>query len=326
MEVLDFFASSYPLSNRLLAKAYGFAINRLPSVWKKLYQLGDAGPSGCGVGLNALMRRRFERILREKAPDVVISTFPGYSILVPPDPEKRTFQFHTVITDAISVNALWCEGNSDLVFVTDRFTKSVVADLGVKEERIHALGFPIRYTPPVDLELPSESPAKILYLPTTKTSHVAKTLDRLTSWIQRYEAELTVVLGNHASRLSGPMDKAKSQLSGDQLTVLGWEDNVPALMARHHTVITKAGGASVSEALGAHCPPIINYVVPGQEEGNAELVLKSQCGLQISDSAELDGALSKLLLEDDARLWCDFRTSLKEMDRGHASREIAETI
>ena len=40
----------------------------------------------------------------------------------------------------------------------------------------------------------------------------------------------------------------------------------------HHLVISKAGGATVQEAIAARCPMIVNQVIPGQEEGNARLI------------------------------------------------------
>jgi UDP-N-acetylglucosamine:LPS N-acetylglucosamine transferase len=57
-----------------------------------------------------------------------------------------------------------------------------------------------------------------------------------------------------------------------RVDLLGWTDRMPQMLMSHNLVITKAGGATVQEALAACCPLIINQVVPGQEEGNWELV------------------------------------------------------
>ena len=90
--------------------------------------------------------------------------------------------------------------------------------------------------------------------------------------------------------------------------------------------LTKAGGATVSEALGAECPLLINYVVPGQEEGNAELMLKSHCGQRIQDASELPKALTEILAENDASLWQQFRTNLEQLNRAQASQRIVEDV
>ena len=54
---------------------------------------------------------------------------------------------------------------------------------------------------------------------------------------------------------------------------------MPELMMSNHLVISKAGSAIVQEAIAARCPMIINQVIPGQEEGNAELdlALRPRC-------------------------------------------------
>jgi hypothetical protein len=46
----------------------------------------------------------------------------------------------------------------------------------------------------------------------------------------------------------------------------------------HHVVISKAGGATTQEAIAARCPMIVNQIVPGQEEGNYELLRRTGAG------------------------------------------------
>jgi hypothetical protein len=52
----------------------------------------------------------------------------------------------------------------------------------------------------------------------------------------------------------------------------------PELLMSHHVVVSKAGGATTQEAIAARCPMIVNQVVPGQEEGNCELLLRHGAG------------------------------------------------
>ena len=46
----------------------------------------------------------------------------------------------------------------------------------------------------------------------------------------------------------------------------------------HHVVVSKAGGATTQEAIAARCPMIVNQIVPGQEEGNYELLRRHGAG------------------------------------------------
>jgi processive 1,2-diacylglycerol beta-glucosyltransferase len=65
-------------------------------------------------------------------------------------------------------------------------------------------------------------------------------------------------------------------------------------MARSQLILTKAGGATVHECLAAAVPAVINYVIPGQEEGNARLLELTGCGCR-SEDPDLTGALLREL-------------------------------
>ncbi|MDB4808863.1 hypothetical protein OAG85_02925, partial [Verrucomicrobiales bacterium] len=130
--------------------------------------------------------------------------------------------------------------------------------------------------------------------------------------------------GSHEKRLSVVVRKATNGL--EKVTVYGWRKDVSKLMHEHHLTLTKAGGATVSETLGAQCPTLLNYVVPGQEEGNAELLKRSDCGRRINDSSELPTALSEILVNDQAAVWHRYRANLKAMNRAEASENIVRDI
>lgn len=325
--VVDFFQDAYPWSNGLLRKGYGLAINQLPRLWQFIYGQADreGGPKLVPV---KTFGRQLRRCFDKHQPTVVVSTFPIFPLLIEecyPDSAARPFSAATMITDAISINAIWCQGHSDLLFVTDNWSKEIVMKQGIPEERIRAHGFPL--SSPIESsslkELPSANP-RILYLPTTTTGHVKATLAELLPWCQTHKASLTIVLGSHEKRLSFVVRTATDGL--EKVTVYGWRKDVSKLMHEHHLTLTKAGGATVSETLGAQCPTLLNYVVPGQEEGNAELLKRSDCGRRINNSSELPTALSEILVNDQAAVWHRYRANLKAMNRAEASENIVRDI
>jgi UDP-N-acetylglucosamine:LPS N-acetylglucosamine transferase len=330
IQVIDFFDHCYPEVNGLLRKAYAFVINSAPLIWRQLYRLGDMDTPGL-LAHKALVQQ-FQRFLEERCPVAVVSTFPPNSILfkqVYPIASNRPFHLSTVITDSISISAMWYKGQSDLVFVTDEESKRVVMHEGVPEAQIQAHGFPIPFAPynnSLPLPPPNQSRPRILYLPTTKYAHVKITIDHLVNWMQANDSEVTIVLGQNEVRLRSALHRLRDDLPPHRWTILGWVDHISQLMTEHHLVITKAGGASVSEALGAQCPLLINYVVPGQEEGNAQLVLQNECGYRIQNPEELPNTLSQVLISDQANTWHRYRARLSEMDRVKASLRIAEDI
>ena len=59
------------------------------------------------------------------------------------------------------------------------------------------------------------------------------------------------------------------------------------LLSSSHLIIGKAGGASVQEAMASACPMIIDSMIPGQEEGNAEMITKMGAGIIAFEPKEI---------------------------------------
>src|SRR6185369_7269970 len=75
--------------------------------------------------------------------------------------------------------------------------------------------------------------------------------------------------------------------TGREFEIVGWSDQLPRLMLESHLLISKAGGATVQEAIAAGLPMIISQIVPGQEEGNARLLIENDCGVLAETPEEI---------------------------------------
>src|SRR5437763_5000610 len=110
--------------------------------------------------------------------------------------------------------------------------------------------------------------------------------------------QLTVTVGRD-ERLRLAVQSIRN-LSTQKFDVIGWTTELPRLLNTHHLLISKAGGATVQEAIAAGCPIIINQVVPGQEEGNARLIVETNSGVVASSTREVLDALH-CAFEDNAK-------------------------
>jgi processive 1,2-diacylglycerol beta-glucosyltransferase len=107
--------------------------------------------------------------------------------------------------------------------------------------------------------------------------------------------------------------------------ILGWTSQIPHLLMTHHVLVSKAGGATTQEAVAARCPMVVNQVVPGQEEGNCELLLRHGAGaLATSPSAVM--ATLRSAFSDRGRGWEAWRAALEPMARPDAGRTIAAFV
>jgi processive 1,2-diacylglycerol beta-glucosyltransferase len=144
----------------------------------------------------------------------------------------------------------------------------------------------------------------------------ARLLLRETGW------DLTFAVGRD-ERLRARLSALAAHRTG--VTLLGWTREIPQLLLTHHVVISKAGGATTQEALAAGCPMVVSQVVPGQEEGNYELLRRHGIGAL----AETPEAVVRVLQEAFARegaVLTRWRTAVAGLRRPLAAREIVDRV
>ncbi|NBR58164.1 MAG: hypothetical protein EBT89_03235 [Opitutaceae bacterium] len=110
-----------------------------------------------------------------------------------------------------------------------------------------------------------------------------------------------------------------------QATVLGWTDNIPELLMTHHVVISKAGGATTQESINAYCPLLVSQIVPGQEEGNYELIRRHDAGA-LTETPEAIVATLQRIFANEAAIWQHWRANLQRFAQPNAARTIAENV
>jgi len=100
---------------------------------------------------------------------------------------------------------------------------------------------------------------------------------------------------------------------------------MPELLTSHHLMITKAGGATIQEAIAARTPVIISQVVPGQEEGNARLIVENDCGRLAPDPDAIIEALDDAFRHEH-RLLRRWAANISKLSKPDASLQIARFI
>jgi len=325
VELRDVFAETFGILSDLTCRAYLQLINRAPQVWSWLYAAIDER-EGVRRALRWLApaRHRLARIIARDEPDVIVPVYPAYAHLLDQilGPARGTRPRRIVcITDSISVNAVWFRCSADYFLVANERTASVLEHAGVPRHRQRVLGFPVS---PDFAELrscrPAHPPWRILYMTSNNTSSAAALVQQLAALPH---VKLAVSVG-HDEKLRRKIDSIRNATTG-QFDVLGWTSHLPELLARHHLLITKAGGATVQEAIAATCPLIINQIVPGQEEGNAQLVVETGCGCVALSNAQVLNAVASAAA-DNGKTAARWSHNIARISRPGAALDIAEFL
>ncbi|MGD9897241.1 MAG: glycosyltransferase [Candidatus Methylacidiphilaceae bacterium] len=328
VEIVDLFEACYGRFNEVLRQGYLAAINRTPLLWKGIYSLFDRTTFlEDGISALARMRRSLDWLLREVQPDAVLCTYPIYNYLIEEifqDGRCKNFFHITVVTDSITINSFWHRGPSDIFLVPNEETAVALRAAGVEEARIQVFGFPVQLDflegKKIGLGEDLGEDPRVLYIINSGKKKATKII-RLLLNHPRWRA--TVVVGRDRALLEEIRRLAKG--SEEKLRVLGWTDKIPELLLTHHALISKAGGATVQEAVAARCPMVVTQVVPGQEEGNFELLRRRGAVLYAESPRQIVQALEELFAED-GRLWKRMRSALAEISRPEASIHIARFV
>ena len=299
--VRDLILQTHPLVGHVAMRAYAGIIVHAPWIWRRLY---DSFATNADHALrNPLLdplKSSISTALKRERPSIIVCTFPLYPSLLEalkqdglPVPKVIT-----VVTDSVSIHPTWRVGWSDLYLVADEESRTVLIKMGAAPERVQATGFPVSpdFTTPV--ERIQSMAGRVLYLPSTSTKHVQSTLLALEPLV-REGMELTIVPGRHRQRLHHVLRNFADRLEPlRRTTTLGWCDNIPHLLREHDALICKAGGAMLHEVMAGCRPAVVDWIVPGQEEGNAQMLLSVGGGALSTSPAETAKQIQHLLADD----------------------------
>jgi processive 1,2-diacylglycerol beta-glucosyltransferase len=287
-------------------RGYLRMVHEAPWMWSFLYALLNHFPSLLGNAYRLVwpLTSILAEALKRFRPAAVVSVYPVYGYLLKAAAKSAGLsdcKNFVLVTDSISVNAIWHRCEADAFLVPNEDTALVLRAAGVAPEKVVVTGFPVSprfaQTAP-ERPLPGNGvKPRILLMPSGGPKRALPLVERL---LREMELELTVsvgrdtLLGEALTALAGRMNKP--------LEVVGWVDDVPALFRRQHVLIGKAGGATVQEALAAHTPMLVTQILPGQETGNARLLLQYGCGAHVPTSEALVRVLQQLF-ENGAEAW-----------------------
>jgi len=321
VEVHDIFAEAYGPANSFVRRLYLLVINHAPLLWRAMFLVLDrTGVVSGGIGVFGRAARLLGQTISRLKPDVIVSTYPGYGYLlglIRKRNEAGAASLVTVVTDSLTVNSVWFRCGSDFFLVPNDETAAAMSDAGVPAEKIRVTGFPVPLVfaepaPPRDGAV-----FEVLFM-VNSAHHLAA--DVVEALIKIEGIHLTVTVGRDAE-LDRTI-KGIAEAEGKHIEIHGWTPDISNLIRRSHLLISKAGGATVQEALAAKTPMIITQIVPGQEEGNARLLIESGAGELATTPAAIAEAVRRTFA-DGGQLYRERLAATGALSHPDAARKAA---
>ncbi len=264
---------------------YDKIVREMPEVYRLRYQFSDNTvpnaivENALTVMLFKILRDQFQRF----KPDVVVTTnnmYPAPVSAVIAVMELRIPMF-TVVTDLVDIHIAWLHDGADMILLPTRDARTQALKNKIPKHKLVVTGIPVN----PGLSEETRSPADIR---------------RAKGW----QPDLTTVLvvgSKRVNNLEGVLNVLNHSGLPIQLAIIAggddalyytllkteWHrrayiynfvDNMPDFMNAADCIISKAGGMIVTESLACGLPMLLVDVTPGQEEGNAEFVVRNGVG------------------------------------------------
>ncbi|HUE76082.1 MAG TPA: glycosyltransferase [Chloroflexota bacterium] len=305
--VFDLFAPEAPGPIDRMTRLYGPTIRTAPAAYGLLFHATNRRQvyrqlnRWLGVGV----RRRAARVLASHRPDLVVFvhslcisvTLDALAVL------RLRVPTAAMVTELVTVHASWFDPRVELSAVATPETDAAMRQWGAVPERLRLTGLPVGHRfGRVDRD-PKEIRASLGLEPDRTTVLVigggegSGGLDEVAQTVAEASPENQIVI------VCGRNETLRRRLENQTLAcpgrVLGFVDTMADLMHAADFIVTKGGPQSVSEALTSRRPVIITQILPGQEQGNGEYVVRHGAGL-LGDSPGALAACVSMMSRDTA--------------------------
>lgn len=293
VKIIDGFSIIAPSFKEYLFKGYRKLTFFLPSAYNLFYNIRKDNKNNLiDSFLCDLYLSRFSKFLINENPKIVISTFPICSGLV--SRFKKKFDMNipliTCITDVVD-SWEWIHEGTNMYFVPAERVREDLILKGVSSEIIKVTGVPVSQEFLKNNRESSNKKQILIMGNALKSLNLNK---QLLSELDGIEKIKTIIVTGDDQRLF-------KKLQGDykNIEVIGYTKEIAKLMEESHILVTKAGGATLFEAINMCLPIIVQDTIVGQEKHNVEFVKENKIGILMDDMKDLVAEIQSVLNKSD---------------------------
>jgi UDP-N-acetylglucosamine:LPS N-acetylglucosamine transferase len=285
----------------LFPAAYARLARNHARLWAALYHGSNTSLDPTRV-LRPFLRAGFRTLMTLERPDLVVSVVPVVNGVLVEATEAAHARLEVVLTDWHSVHRFWvAPGVDHYTAPTDSARKDCIR-FGAPAAKVDVVGIPVRRAfsahvgrhsePTRDLSELGLNPGKFTILAMVGAEGSPRALRNIAQLAQlELDAQLVVVCGRN-DVLRQRVQRLPARMP---LHALGFVEKVAELMRGADVLVTKAGGLTLAEAFCSRVPVVVHDVLPGQEAGNLEYVLRQGAVRYAPHPSALTRVVSELI-------------------------------
>ena len=297
---------------KITTTAYKEMAKKAPWAWGLIYSASQKGVlAHISTRSNKVMAIKLLRLLRNKKPNLVISTHPFGSQMCSylKRKGKVDFKLATIMTD-FAPHDQWLVGNdfTNYYFVAHNKMKNYLLSKGIEESKIFVTGIPIstKFLKKFDKKSIldefglKENKKTILFFGGGEFGlGKNKTVEIFEAFAKLNDIQMCAISGRNPKMKECFEKIVEEYKRQDSIKIIEYTDKVPELMSISDLVVTKPGGLTTTESLVSNLPMVIINPIPGQEEENADFLESKGIAVWIKKDDNADIIIKDLLSNTD---------------------------
>ena len=328
VKIVDSLLYISPILNKTVTGGYVYLATKTPKLYGKLYDLTNKDHKFANfvTRLNNIFANKLLPLIDDFRPDIIITTHPFPTEMVSRLKSKKEINIPLIcIMTDYAPHKAWISDKVDAYIVAnDDMVTKMIAE-GVDSRCIYPYGIPVdevffeekeKQLVIEELGLDKNLPTILMMAGSFGVSNVFDVYENIIDIDLDFQIILVTgrnqKLYNHFEEVIGSSPK-KTKL-------IYFTDEINKFMQASDIIITKPGGLTVTEALACNIPMAVFNAIPGQEEENAEFLLKHNMAVRISDGNSCRAAIVELL-KDSEKLE-DMKEACKSFDKNDSTKNI----
>lgn len=276
VELIDCMKYINKTIEKMTTTAYNEMAKKMPWAWGRIYSDSQKGPlAHITSRSNKILAIKLLRLLREKKPDLIISTHPFGSQMCSylKRKGKISAKIATILTD-FAPHDQWLIGSdfTDFYFVAHDKMKKYLISKGIDENKVFDTGIPLsmRFLKKYDkheilseLNLQNDKKNILFFAGGEMGLGKTKTIEIFEAFV-KYCSDMQILA------IAGKNEKMKSAFQkiidkynrNNDIILFDYTSKVPELMSISDLVVTKPGGLTTTESLASNLPMVIINPIP----------------------------------------------------------------
>ncbi len=328
VKIVDSLLYISPILNKTITGGYVYLATKTPKLYGKLYDLTNKDHKFANfvTRLNNIFANKLMPLIDDFRPDIIITTHPFPTEMVSRLKSKKEINIPLIcIMTDYAPHKAWINEKVDAYIVANDDMVTKMTTQGVDSRSIYPYGIPVdevffeekeKQLVIEELGLDKNLPTILMMAGSFGVSNVFDVYQNIIDIDIDFQIILVTgrnqKLYNHFEEVIGYTTK--------NTKLIYFTDEINKFMQASDIIITKPGGLTVTEALACNIPMAVFNAIPGQEEENADFLLKHNMAVRISDGNSCREAIVELL-KDREKLE-DMKEACKSFDKNDSTKNI----